>query len=953
MLRFINAIHIIIIILCSFSQVFGSIGSYPIINYSPDEYKAGIQNIDFAQNRDMSLFVANNLGVLSYNGIEWHAHDFKTGKKKRSLAFDHTDNRLYVGSQGDFGYYDKDWSYHSLKHLIPSSQWDFDEVWDVFIVDTGVYFCTFQSIFIYFNNEIKVIEREGGFDRSIRVNDEIYTQTPKGRIFQISNHQLTNPTFSSPENEILTGIIPLDQGYILFYNSGNIIYSSPFGLNDKFEALKEALTGTYVNHVLQLSDTRIAISTQTSGLYIFDIQQNSIEQISTEQGLQSNACLRSFQDYNGNLWVGLQNGISLIDINAPVRFIDNSVNLVGSGYEAFDGANGSYFTTTSGIYYLPKNSTKSIFIEGTEGPSYSLREIDGRLYAGHHTGLFLLDNGKATRLSTTNGIWDIKPLQSFPGYVIAGTYTGLYIYSFDENDILQPSHKINGFDESSRFFFEDKEGKILVSQYYKGLFRLSLNDNLTEVEIHQYPNEFNASIGEQIILGEIDNKLYLGTNRGLFQFDPVQSTIDSITPFSDVIDHQPVYLFKQDSKKNIHIITENRVGFFKPQSMENYIFVPSSVYQRRYFFNNDLLQISEMTDGVMFSANEGFINYKPENENRTDIDPPIMIKRIYSVTEDKNLYYRTSFASSTNKLEKLNFGSKSKILQFEVESFQFNKGESLEFRYQLEGLEDNYGEWTYSSTKDYTNLIHGNYTFKVQSKNQLGDIISNTPLDFSVSPPFYKSIFARILYFLIGIGFLLVLARFQKKKYNKRTRLLEEESKLRLAEKQRKILQMEQQKKEELRRLEEEKMKGELRQINNQLAASTMNLVAKNEFIKNIRSELKEIEKLEIKEPTQRAIQKIEKEIDLNLRLQEDWDQFEFHFDKVHGDFMQRLRSEFKELSPNDQKLCTFLRLNLSTKEITNLMGISQRGIEIARYRLRKKLNLDKGQNLAKFILEY
>ena len=58
-------------------------GQYPVQNFSPTDYKAGIQNIDFAQNRDMTLFVANNLGVLSFNGSEWGTHSFKTGKKKQ------------------------------------------------------------------------------------------------------------------------------------------------------------------------------------------------------------------------------------------------------------------------------------------------------------------------------------------------------------------------------------------------------------------------------------------------------------------------------------------------------------------------------------------------------------------------------------------------------------------------------------------------------------------------------------------------------------------------------------------------------------------------------------------------------------------------------------------------------------------------------------------------------
>ncbi|MEZ4932318.1 MAG: hypothetical protein R2788_09390 [Saprospiraceae bacterium] len=68
---------------------------------------------------------------------------------------------------------------------------------------------------------------------------------------------------------------------------------------------------------------------------------------------------------------------------------------------------------------------------------------------------------------------------------------------------------------------------------------------------------------------------------------------------------------------------------------------------------------------------------------------------------------------------------------------------------------------------------------------------------------------------------------------------------------------------------------------------------------------------------------------------------------------MNRLREEYHDLSPNEQKLCAFLRLNLNSKDIANLMGVSLRGVEVARYRLRKKLGVNTGQNSSKFILEY
>jgi DNA-binding CsgD family transcriptional regulator len=90
-----------------------------------------------------------------------------------------------------------------------------------------------------------------------------------------------------------------------------------------------------------------------------------------------------------------------------------------------------------------------------------------------------------------------------------------------------------------------------------------------------------------------------------------------------------------------------------------------------------------------------------------------------------------------------------------------------------------------------------------------------------------------------------------------------------------------------------------------------------------------------------------------NLSSDADWEHFQVHFDKVHGDFSRKFRAEYPHLSPQDMKLSAYLRMNLSTKEIAHLLNISVRGVEISRYRLRKKLMLERSLNLQEFILNF
>ncbi len=931
-----------------------SIGTYPIQNFSPANYQAGIQNIDFAQNRDMQIFVANNLGVLSYNGNEWGVHAFKTGKKHRSLAFDESTDRLYVGSQGDFGYFQGLWEYRSLAELIPGDAENFDDVWDIFIVKDKVYFCTLQNIYLYEGDEIHVLSLQNGLRRSFMCNGRLFSESAHGDIYEVVDHRFELFTNRKASNQVVAGMAYVDDEYLIVYNSGSITFSPHFSPHPKYVNLVAVLEGTYVNHVLQLSDSRLVVSTQRQGIFLYDPSSELLEQITKSDGLQSNACLRTYQDFSGNLWVGQQSGISLILINSPMRMLSHELALEGSGYEVIEAAEGTYYTTSNGIYFAPRLSQRVNFISGTEGPAYGFSVINDNLYAGHHNGLYRLFDGKAELMANTSGIWKIKWLRAHPDYAIGGGYEGFDLFTFDRGKRLKLVGRINGFDESSRFFEEDKDGDIIVSQYYKGIYRLKFSEDLKDVSVHPLPDSVGNLPLHQVILGKIDNEICLGTSNGLYTISGPKDVVVEMPPLSNLIGRQPVYLIRQDRQKNIYVIAENIVGFFRQISTNNYSFVPSSLHQLRYNLNTDFLNASAGAEnGIFFSANQGFIQYFPEMEDRASIDRPLLICKIRNINQDLDPYEKLPFSSKPIDLEDIDLGRHAKALAIHIESFQFINKNNQRFRYFLEGFDEDYSEWTASTTKEYTNLDEGTYTFQAQTQNYLGEVHSSLPLDIIVRPPLHRSMVARFLYLLLSIVALILFYRMQKKSFEKRTKELEERQLAEISTEREKLERIARQKEDELIQLEEEKMANELRHLNNLLAASTMNLVVKNEFIETIKEGLKEIRSKGKELETKKALERLEREIDSALRLQEDWQQFEYHFDKVHGDFQTRIRDEFEDLTPNDQKLCAFLRLNLSTKEIANLMSISLRGAEIARYRLRMKLNLKKGENLSKFILNY
>lgn len=934
------------------ASIIRSQGVYPIKNFKPSDYKAGNQNIDFAQNKGMNIFVANNLGILSYNGSAWDLISFESGKKKRSLDYNAKTNRLYIGLQGDFGYLNENKEFVSFIDIIPKEHRDFDEVWDVFVLDDEVYFCTFENIYVYNADQINVITNSGGFDKSFKVDDDLYTQSKIGELFKIKNGKLI--AVAKEDHGLIAGIIKYNEGYIIFHQSGVIETINIFNSFKIITELEKELKGTFLNHVKEITKSNWVVSTQTSGIFIVDIEKKLLEQINIDNGLLSNACLRSFQDYSGNLWVGMQNGIALIDINSPVKFTREEINISGSGYEAFETDAGVYYTTSNGIYLKKEGFKKASFLKGTEGPSYSITEISGKLYASHHTGLFLLNDINAEKIVSTNGMWKVKRLNIQNDLVIGGTYEGLFLFSISSDGILKPLYKIKGFSESSRFFEEDDLGRIWVGQFYKGLFCLKFSADYKELSSLEVSDIDKEVLQEQVILSKINNRIHFGTSEGIYYLDSKNDFILKSDLFKKDIRSQSVYLLHQDSEDNIYVYTDSLFGIYNKIGPNNFGFELASLYEHRFSYNNDLLQVStNVNNGLLINANEGFINYFKEIENYQKELNPLIISSITNSKNDNILYTINPLSKTSHSDEIITLSNNNNDLQFNIDHYVFQNIENQEYAYFLEGLDKDYSPWTKSKYKEFTNLKEGNYAFKVKTKDEIGNITESESLQFKIDTPFYKSAIAKLIYFILTLMLLYMVSKYQKTKYTRKAEAIKFEKERALKIEQKKLEEMEAQNKIKIHYLEEERMKSELTHLNKMLASSTMNLVVKNEFIIGIKEKINSI-KLNNTDPKEKkALQQIINQIDSTLRIKDDWEDFEYHFNKVHGDFLKRVRTKFDDLSPNDQKLCAFLRLNLNTKEIANIMSISLRGVEVARYRLRKKLNLTKGENLSKFILQF
>ena len=153
-------------------------------------------------------------------------------------------------------------------------------------------------------------------------------------------------------------------------------------------------------------------------------------------------------------------------------------------------------------------------------------------------------------------------------------------------------------------------------------------------------------------------------------------------------------------------------------------------------------------------------------------------------------------------------------------------------------------------------------------------------------------------------------------------------------------------------KLENEKLQMEVDYKRKELSSTTLHLYQKNENLNQLLDEINRLEK-KVENTSKRDFQQLKRSVRQNLNLDEDWERFQLHFDQVHEGFIEKLFQTFPALSNQDLRHCAYMRMNLSTKEISRLLNITPSSVQKSRVRLKKKLGLGKEINLFDFILKF
>ncbi len=948
--------------------VFGqknNIGTPPIINYSKSVYNAATQNWDISQDEKGVMYFANNGGLLIFDGVRWRCIAVSNQTLVRSVRVG-KDGKIFVGAQGELGYFKPNNQgvliYTSLKNSLPKSQQNFADVWDIEIHNDQVFFRTGKDVFRYSDGKkLELVYSGVSFGYLKKVGDNLYLQDFKKGLLVFKNntfHRFTdNPLFL---NNDLSGIYELDNNKLLvtFVKGGLFQLDADTTLSRWQTNDNNWLQSSNIYCSTQIDENTFAFGTSTKGVFIVDKKGSIIHHINNKSGLQKNSVISVFADNSQNLWLGLNNGIDYIETSSPFTTVFPDDDLEGTGYAINIFDDRIYFGTSNAVYsnpwqnyYNPTNSTPYQMVTNSSGQVWDLLSFNNELLLNHHEGIFKIKGNTAQQITDKEGAWFQIPLED-ENLLLAGFYGGLGLMEWKNNNWTFTKDFEADWKESCRVMAQDELGNIWVSHPYRGVFKVKLADDYSKVEnVKLYNSQHGFPSDLLIYVFKIGDEAVFCAEKGVYSYNVETDKFEANEKWNNVFgDDVRVRRLIEAPNGDIWFVTDEAVGVLEVSDGGVYKNIEKKEFPK---LKNKLVGGFETIypydeENVFIALESGFVHFNPKNTN-PDTSFQTIICSVELQTNNQLLF---GGFSTTENSEVPEIAAQHNALRFNYSATYYQDVNSIEYQFYLDGFEDDWQMWTKKTEKEYTNLNPDTYTFKVRSRNINGFISEVASYQFTISPPWYATRFAYSVYFLMFVGLLFSLILIPKKQFEKEKAQLQEKQEITLKEKEQEYKIIEQQQQAQISKLEREKLQAKIKFKNKELASTTMHLVKKSEMLQKIQEELRKISKATADVATSKSVRKVIRLLTADEDLSNDWQQFEQYFDQVHSNFLQRLREKHPKLTPKDYRLCAYLRMNLSTKEIAPLMNISVRGVEIARYRLRKKLELANQDNLIEFMMK-
>ncbi len=956
---------IFIVMIIAISSYLEMQASYPLVrNFSRSLYNAGTQNWAAAQDSLGRMYFGNDKGLLSFDSKSWEQHYNSNHTTVRSINIDNRNGRIYVGGSSEFGYFQNnningDLDYYSLIPTLKDDNIHLTEIWNIFKKDNDYWFQSDYDLLCYDGNVTSTIHFDDKITTSALIDNKIYVASINKGINMLSGNKfipINGNEFIIGKKvvAILNSFLPFDQLLIVTSLDGVYSYNGnsikPLKLDiDPFLRENQVFTAT-------ISNNNLIFGTVNLGIVIKDCHTNESTFLNTLSGMQNNTVLNIYIDKLKNIWLGLDNGIDYVLHNSPISNVLGNPTIYGAGYASllidktlFMGTNHGLYST---VYPLESNKKPTEMESIIKGQVWSIDTIGKSLFACCDAGLYQNLNGQWSQIKSIPGTWSVTKLKKHPGYALAFTYNSFYLIQ-NKNGVWSLANKINGFNEAGSNVIEDKWGNIWIGHWMKGVYKLILNENLSEFTIDKL---FNKATGLPAdynnIPNIVNNEFIISSPGGFFKYVAESDSFISDAKLDNLFKNNPSAKIYQPTNNDIWNISynllqvayrNNRGGY----DVDSLSFKPLSNKIIAGF--NDLNFINDQS--IIISNQDGFYEIKLKDNKEYVKEKHNIIIKIFSTVENDSLIFNTTKEKYDTCI---NIPYKHNSLRFIYTMPEYRAENAVLYSCLLEKYDEEWSSLSRINTKEYTRLAEGNYILRIKAIDTYDGENIEYSLKITILPPWYRSIWAYCVYFIMFIILLVFTIKYIKKSYQDATRAILQRKEKELEEIKHKAEEETIRKNYEIAHLKNEQLEHDIKSKSEELSNITMNMIRKNEILMDISAMISKLQESEndgsLSISANKQLNKIQNITKESISHDDDWRNFIRNFDIVYENYMNRLLEQYPQLNLGDQRLCAYLKMGLCSKDIAPLMNISFRSVEMARYRLRKKMELSRDTNLAEYL---
>lgn len=745
------------------AQTLNEKGVLNIRNYSPQEYGAHAQNLCIVQDKRGVMYFGNNSGVLEYDGTYWNLIDISSGKSVTSLGVDST-GKVYVGADEEIGYLapsgNGKLTYHSFLPLLPEYVNELGRIVGIYADREGVYFVTKRFILLWNGKEFITTEVPEQIHTSFLAGDQLYISQKSVGISVYENGKLRllpGSEFLSENNvydiSVFRGnlIVTTSDKGIFFYNGG-VIRRAPAEVNNVYNAVN-------------VFNTYYVIGLYGDGLSVFNKNFELEFSIGLSNGLEEGTISDVYVDKENNVWLALGRGIAKIELVSPISLHNFNTGLKGTVQDAIRSGNTLYVSTSNGVFYLDKNESGNRKFKQVPNLSIDcygmcnfILDGDTILLASGVDGVYEIKRDLKPHKIVEGAPWLVQQSKTYRNRVIVGEYGALS--SFVRKDRAWEAEGIvKGIDADINNFFEEKNGTLWLGTTDRGVIRTTtkiFKDEDTQVEY--FDSLSGLPDGPVVIAPGINGELYFGTDNGVYRFDEGKNHF-----YPD-----PKYTIESETgKSGIHRLAMDKKGqlwvsvFYDEGKSYDIMYHRNNNWYKTPFlrYNSEIVQsIFHESDGITWLGSAaGLIRYDQEFQKIYDSPYSVSIRKV--IASNRPIFEGAFFSGDSALIDQqpedadvsLRFSQNNITFEFSALTYFDEKGTL--YSYLLEGQSEEWSDWSPTGRAIFTNIHEGSYLFRVKAKNIYNVESAETVFRFVVLPPWYRTIWAYIGYFILFVAF--------------------------------------------------------------------------------------------------------------------------------------------------------------------------------------------------------